>query len=198
MNEEKGVYRFSDATAIILAGGKSSRMGGKDKSMLGIKGQPMIQYIAKQLSGMFGEVIIGATDIAKYAFLGLKVVPDCQTGMGPLAGLCSCLAASSHDLNFVTACDIPEMNGEYISRLFDAASGADIVMPVSPGGRYEPLFALYRRNVQLKAGELLAEGKRRISDLTDRVNTIYIRFDSGEWYHNLNSPDDFLQYISKR
>jgi len=194
MNEEKGVYRFSDATAIILAGGKSSRMGGKDKSMLGIKGQPMIQYIAKQLSGMFGEVIIGATDIAKYAFLGLKVVPDCQTGMGPLAGLCSCLAASSHDLNFITACDIPDIRIDFIANMLDLSAGADIVIPVNGNDEYEPLHAIYRKSVIPSALHLLNEKKLKISGLFGMVETKFIPFDGRGWYYNLNYREDYEKY----
>jgi len=190
-------YRFSDATAIILAGGNSSRMGGTDKSMLSIKGVPMIQYISRQLEDMFSEVIIGSSETEKYAFLGLKAVPDAQPGMGPLAGISSCLSASSHDLNFVTACDIPEINGELIARLFEASQGADIVTPVSADGRYEPLYALYRRSVARIAEELLGEGKKKVSDLFDRVNTAYIFFTDEGWYRNLNSIDDYMSYIKE-
>lgn len=188
-------YRFSDATAIILAGGKSSRMGGSDKSMLSIKGVPMIEHIARQLEDIFGEVIIGASDTSKYGFLGLRVVPDSHPGMGPLAGISSCLSVSPHVLNFITACDIPEINGEFIDRLFKASHGADIVAPVSPDGKYEPLHALYRRSVALIAEELLGGGKRKVSDLFEKANTAYIRFSGEEWYHNINSIDDYLSYI---
>ncbi len=95
------------ATAIILAGGKSSRMGGTDKSLLPVSGVPMIEYIAGQLEGHFDEILIGANDSEKYRFLNLPIVADFETGKGPLMGIYSCLAASASDINFVTACDIP-------------------------------------------------------------------------------------------
>jgi len=188
---------FSDATAIILAGGKSTRFGEEDKSMLVIRGLPMIQYIALQLKEMFPEVIIGSGEIEKYSFLGLKVVPDIRPGYGPLMGICSGLNESSNDMNFITACDIPEIDGLFISKLFEASPGADIVMPVRKDGRYEPLLALYHRSVEKKALEMLNEGKRKISDLTEKVNTVYVEFEAVEWYYNLNSMEDYLKYISE-
>lgn len=192
-----GQIWFRDATAIILAGGKSTRLGGKDKSMLNIRGLPMIQYIARQLGDMFPEVIIGSLDTEKYSFLGLKVVPDIQPGYGPLMGIASCLKESSNDINFITACDIPEMNGLFISKLFEVSPGADIVMPVRKDGRYEPLLALYHRSVAEKAFKMLGEGKKKISDLTEKVNTVYVDFEADEWYFNLNSMEDYLNYLNE-
>lgn len=186
--------RFSNATAIVLAGGKSSRMGGVDKSMLDINGVPMIQYISQRLQDVFGEVIIGASDTARYDFLGLKVVPDLAPDKGPLMGIYSCLLASANDLNFITACDIPEINVDFIAGMLDSAAGADIVMPVRGGERYEPLYAVYRKVVTGKAEILLNEGSLRISDLFSLVNTVFVGFGDGEWYHNLNYRDDYLRY----
>jgi molybdopterin-guanine dinucleotide biosynthesis protein A len=186
--------RFNEVTAIVLAGGKSSRMGGIDKSMLDVNGVPMIQYISGQLKELFGEVIIGASDTKKYTFLGLDVGPDVVPGKGPLMGIYSCLRASSNDLNFIMACDIPEIDEAFIAEMLGKASGADIVMPVRGGARYEPLYAVYRRCVANKADILLKEGRLKISDLFDMVKTKYVSFSDGEWYHNLNYRDDYLRY----
>jgi molybdenum cofactor guanylyltransferase len=188
------VRKFGNATAIVLAGGKSSRMGGVDKSMLEINGMPMIQLISGRLQEIFGEVIIGASDTAKYAFMGLRVVPDAEPGKGPLMGITSCLRASSNDLNFIMACDIPEINEDFIAEMLDMAAGADIVMPVRGGARYEPLYAVYRRCVADKAEMLLNEGRLKISDLFDMVKTKYVSFGDGKWYHNLNYREDYQRY----
>ncbi|MBM3421372.1 MAG: molybdenum cofactor guanylyltransferase [Bacteroidetes bacterium] len=185
---------FSNAAAIVLAGGKSTRMGGPDKSMLDVNGQPMIQYITAQLKPLFGAVFVGSSDVAKYSFLGLPVVPDKTPGMGPLMGIASCLEASPFDVNFITACDIPVMNAEFIGRLIEAAADADIVIPVRDDGRYEPLYAVYRRGVAGKAEALLGAGEYKISELFSLVNTKYIPFPWGDWYHNINYRDDYLRF----
>lgn len=186
--------RFGYATAIVLAGGKSSRMGGIDKSMLDISGVPMIQFISQQLIDLFGEVLIGASDAEKYAFLGLRVIPDAEPGKGPLMGISSCLRASSNDINFIMACDIPVINEVFIASMLDMTAGADIVMPVRVGERYEPLYAVYRRSVADKADLLLKQERLKISDLFDIVKTRYVSFGDGDWYHNLNYREDYQRY----
>ena len=61
--------KFNNVTAIVLAGGKNTRMGGLDKSMLPLRGVPMIRHIVNQLESHFGEILIGADDSEKYGFL---------------------------------------------------------------------------------------------------------------------------------
>ncbi len=184
---------IGDITAIVLAGGLSKRMGGPDKSMLPVNGVPMIKHIVNQLESHFREIIIGG-DEKKYSFLGHKVVPDEASGSGPLMGLYSCLARSVTELNFITACDIPEIRIEFIERMIGLSEGADIVMPVSESGKYEPLHALYRRTVLPAAGKMLGGGRLKLSELAGQVETRYIRFDGGGWYHNLNNKDDYERY----
>ncbi len=95
-----------DATAIIMAGGKSSRMG-QDKSMLTVNGEPVIKHIFQQLQPHFSQVLVSSDDVSKYSFLGVQVVPDEDTGKGPLMGIASALRVSAREVNFVIACDIP-------------------------------------------------------------------------------------------
>jgi len=185
------------ATAIILAGGKSSRMGGTDKSLLPVDGIPMIEHIAGQLAGHFDEILIGANDREKYRFLNLPVVTDIETDKGPLMGIYSCLTASGSDINFVTAFDIPEMNLSLIGKMINSSDEADIVMPVGADEKHEPLFAVYRKSVALKAGEILDGGGRRIIELLDCTKVKYIGFDDDGWYQNLNHKEDYTGYLNK-
>ncbi|MFZ2338377.1 MAG: molybdenum cofactor guanylyltransferase [Bacteroidales bacterium] len=192
-NKQLEEPRLADITAIVLAGGKSTRMGGTDKSMLPVNGVPMIKHIVTQLEKHFREIIIGG-DEKKYSFLGHKVVPDEASGSGPLMGVYSCLARSDTELNFITACDIPGINQEFIKKMAEISEGADIVMPVSESGGYEPLHALYRRTVLPAAGKMLGEGRLKLSELAGKVKTRYISFDGRGWYHDLNNKDDYERY----
>ncbi|HAX92765.1 MAG TPA: hypothetical protein DCY25_02255 [Bacteroidales bacterium] len=185
--------RIGDITAIVLAGGKSKRMGGPDKSMLPVNGVPMIQHIVSQLEKHFREIIIGG-DEKKYSFLGHKVVPDETEGSGPLMGVYSCLSRSDTELNFITACDIPEISLELIEKMIEISEGADIVMPVNESGKYEPLHAIYRRTVLPAARKQLGEGRLRLTDLAGNVKTRYISFDGSGWYHNINYKEDYERY----
>lgn len=187
--------RFKNLTAIVLAGGKSTRMGGVDKSMLPVGGIPMIRHIVRQLELHFAEIIIGG-DEDKYGFLGHRVINDAEKFMGPLMGIYSCLKASQNDLNFITACDIPEINTGFLSEMLELSGEADIVMPVKGNDEYEPLHALYRKSVVPVAGSLLMEERLKISDLAGLVKTRFIPFDGRGWYYNINTIDDYKRYAS--
>ena len=189
-----------NAAAIILAGGQSRRMG-QDKSMLPTPNGPLIGHIANQLLPQFRQVLIAANDPQKYHFLGLPVVPDLVPGQGPLMGIVSALEASVHDLNFVTGCDIPHMDPGFIRVLLKEATDYDLVMPRSvpqtaeDHGRYEPLFAVYRKSVCGPAREILAGGGRKIAMLLDRVRARIIPMPDAPWYRNLNTQDDYVQWV---
>lgn len=185
------------ATAIILAGGKSSRMG-EDKYLLPINGKPLIQHIIDQLDGHFEEIFIGANDPERFAFTGLRVVPDKEPGKGPLMGICSCLMASSTDINFITACDIPEMNTHLIHNMINLAADFDMVIPVTDGDLHEPLYAVYRKTILPNAERILSNNGRRIIHLLDEAKVKHIEFLDQGWYQNLNVKEDYLQYVKKK
>lgn len=178
----------------MLAGGKSTRMKGIDKSMLPVKGIPLIARIVRQLEPYFSEIIIGANDMAKYQFLGHRVVPDLEEEGGPLMGIYSCLAASDSDLNFITACDIPDISISFIKNMLELSEGADIVMPVSGSDRYEPLHAIYRKSVIPEAEVLIREKRYRIAELLLKVNTRFILFEGQNWYRNINYIEEYREY----
>jgi molybdopterin-guanine dinucleotide biosynthesis protein A len=184
-----------NATAIILAGGKSSRMGGSDKALLPVNGIPMIQHITDQLSGEFRQILIGAGDTEKYAFLGHPVISDQQKDMGPLMGILSCLEASAHDINFVTGCDIPVMNMELIRQMITMAGEFDIVMPRHGEDQYEPLFAVYRKTCVEYARNAIGEGKYRITEMLKYARAGYVDFNSVQWYRNLNNKEDYSRFL---
>lgn len=178
-----------DATAVILAGGQSRRMG-RDKSLLQVAGRPMIAHIAEQLAPLFPEVLVSSNEPSKYRFLGLPVIPDEVPGQGPLMGILSSLKAASRDRILVTACDIPVLDGGFIRELMGLAGSADIVMPVTRGGRHEPLFAVYGKSVIPRAEAALAEGKRRVVAVLPGLTAVHPPMPEG-WYCNLNTQEDY-------
>jgi len=184
------------ATAVILAGGKSSRMGGEDKSLLPVDGEPLILKIINQLNDYFDEIIIGANDAEKYKFLNRKVVPDIEKEKGPLMGILSCLKASENEVNFITACDIPVMNIKLIQNMINLSVNVDIVMPVKDENKYEPLFAVYKKSTIPDAEIILNNDGRKIIELLNRVKVKFVDFNDNYWYQNLNRKEDYLRFIN--
>jgi len=183
------------ATAIIMAGGGSSRMG-IDKSMLPIKGQSMIEAICEQLRGLFDQILISANEVDKFAFLGFKVVPDKVSGQGPLMGIASALEASVNELNFVVACDIPKINLACVNRMLNEAieSQADIVIPAIGEEKYEPLFAIYRKTALESINKALSLGKRKIIDAFTQCTVKHIKLDDTDWLVNINTMADYEEF----
>ena len=182
------------ATAIIMAGGKSTRMG-TDKSMLPIEGRPIIKGICERLSTCFEQILISADNKDKFEFLGCEVVPDKIPGQGPLMGIASALEASSNELNFVAACDIPHIELRHIRRIITEAADReyDIVVPVAGDGQYEPLFAVYRKSALRAINKVLSSGGRKISDVFALCNVK--RIDLGAGLINLNTTAEYEEFL---
>ncbi len=179
------------ATAIIMAGGDSDRMG-TDKSMLPIGGRPMIQIIYEQLRGTFDQILISADESESLAFLGAKIVPDRTPKEGPLMGIASALEESANEFNFVVACDIPRIDLRFVRRMLTEANDVDMVIPTTAEGRYEPLFAVYRKSALSAINQTLASGKRKISDAFPHCKVKYLELETE--LSNLNTMADYEEF----
>jgi len=131
-------------TGVILAGGKSSRMGS-NKALLPYRGGRFIEAIYRQLSAMFDEVLVVTNTPEQYTFLGCRLVSDLYQDMGALAGLHSGLIHSYTSHIFAVACDMPYLNDTLIRTLVVRCHKGDVIIPEGGNG-LEPLHALYSRS----------------------------------------------------
>lgn len=179
-----------DACAIVLAGGRSRRMG-VDKSLLLLEGVPMIQRIVDRLRPAFAQIIVSTNTPDAHAFLGLPMTVDEYADCGPMGGIASALHASGHDANFVVACDIPAVHLQLVDRLYRNLERADASVPVTQG-RFEPLFAWYRKTLLVALRDALKRGEYRMQDLLarHRVATLEVPEDT---LINLNTPEDIVR-----
>ncbi|MHC4624642.1 MAG: molybdenum cofactor guanylyltransferase [Planctomycetota bacterium] len=196
LDEGKWAMR-AEATAIIMAGGQSTRMG-QDKSMLPVDGRPMIKYIFDKLTPHFDHVIVSADDASKYAFLGVPVVPDRVAGRGPLMGIGSALAASASDVNFVLACDVPQFDMGLVRRMLRDCRSHDAVVPRTGGSQYEPLFAVYNRSALSAIERALSSGKARVMDGLSGCDVKYLDLGPDEQLKNMNTMDEYKQFLEER
>ena len=190
MNRDKPTV---SATAIVLAGGNSSRVG-RDKAMLKIDGVPIIERIVRQLEPRFSEILIGARSKSDYRFFKRRVVADRIPGQGPLMAIASCLEISSNDLNFVVSCDVPDLPYDLIDRLLQEASQGDGAVPVRDGSRYEPLFAVYRKSMLVAANEALTRGDRKVISMYPGRAIREVHLDNRVEIRNLNTIADYQEY----
>lgn len=148
-------------TGIVLAGGRSTRMG-TDKAWLDWNGRPLVARVAAALRAAgCTEVLAVGGHLARLAQLGLSAIPDPEPGEGPLPALAAGLRAARGPLVLAVACDMPHLNPRALALTADLAPGHDAVVPwLDPRG-WEPLHAAYRRSCLPAIQERLAAGERK-------------------------------------
>jgi molybdopterin-guanine dinucleotide biosynthesis protein A len=157
----------SGVTAVILAGGNSTRMKS-NKALLPYRGERFIERIYRQLADIFPEVILVTNTPEMYRFLPCRKVSDHFPGMGSLAGIHAGLSHSTTPHIFVVACDMPDLNDTLIRQLVAKADGNDVVIPESEGGM-EPLHAVYGKGCLPAMEKTLSSGKRRIVECFEQL-----------------------------
>jgi len=150
----------TDITGIILAGGKSSRMG-TDKGFLMLNNKPFIQYSIDALKPLVSEIII-VSDDSKYEEFGLKRVNDITKNAGPVAGISSGLNASSTAYNLILSCDIPLITSEILQKLIVDFDVNTQIIQIESQGKSMPLIAMYKKEVAHIFNTLLKDDERRL------------------------------------
>ena len=188
----KGVSIPLQTSALLLAGGNSRRMGS-DKALLKANGVSFIERLLRQLDEFFPEVLVSANDSSKYAFLKKRIVTDKHSDIGPIAGIGAALALCAHRRLFVAACDIPELNVDLLAELVSADQKYEVVVPFTPEGFYEPVYAVYDRRVLRGIEELLAIDNNKVIDLYQKHRVL--RYPIPASLLNLNTREDYSSYI---
>ena len=159
--------------AIILAGGKSSRMKGANKPLMEFGGKTMVAHIVDKLNEIFSEVIIAAKDKELYNECRAKVVvDDFFAHQGPLSGMHAGLQASPDKYNLIIGCDMPLLSLELIEYMLNH-SASDILVP-RVGNNFEPLHAIYSKDCLPSIEEVIKQNRYRIMEFWPKVDVQYI------------------------
>ncbi len=190
------VEKIQDVTAVVLAGGRSKRMG-TDKALIRYQGHTLLERQVANMQRLFAHVLVAGGDPARYPQAPVPVVPDVLPSGGSIVGLHAGLTAATTDRIFAVACDIPFPQERLIRFLLEVAPGADWVVPQTAKG-LEPLFALYNQKCRPAIEAIVAAGDMRIQLLDDHIETARIpeaelrRYDPAlRSFINVNTPDDF-------
>jgi len=180
----------NDITGIVLAGGKSSRMG-TDKGFLKLEGMTFMERIIHSLKPLVNQIII-VSDNADYDLFGQKRVEDMIKDSGPLAGLYTGLYHSKTEYNLVLSCDVPLINGITLKKLIDnMEDGVDVVQFESQN-KTIPLVAIYRKHCMNICLELLKKDEKRLRVALAhlKVKTIAVNSDMEYAVRNINTMDE--------
>lgn len=187
-------------SAIILAGGKSRRLG-RDKCLLEIGGRSLLAHTVDTLANVSDDLIVVTSDPTYSELLDAtaRLVPDQKPGMGSLMGIYSGLGEAHYSHALVVACDMPFLNLALLRHMLPLADGHDVVIP-RLDGMLEPLHAIYGKSCLPHMLQLLDQGQRRIISFFDRVRVRYVerqevdRFDPSHFsFINVNTPQDWIR-----
>ncbi len=176
-------------TAIILAGGKSSRMG-EDKGLMLFKGKPMIQLILDEVNQIADQILI-VTSNPDYLSFGYPLIPDLVENKGPLAGIVSGLSHSTSTYNWVLSCDIPYITTELLLMLRNEIDDFDVIL-AKKNQQVHPLIGCYKKDCLGSLNEQLNLGQLK---LMHALSSLKVKeFDAVDFeekcFQNLNSKAD--------
>jgi molybdopterin-guanine dinucleotide biosynthesis protein A len=190
------------ATAIlgvVLAGGLSRRMGGGDKGLLPLAGEPVAAHVIRRVRPQVAHLVINANgDDKPWQRFGLPVVPDTiDDRPGPLAGILAAMewgAAHEPDCRWVLAvpCDTPFLPADLAGRLMKAAASGPWAVPRS-GGRRHPVAGLFSMDLRGALAEFLAAGGRRAGEFCYDAPSADFDAEPVDPFFNVNTPEQLAE-----
>ena len=198
-------------TGVILAGGKSRRMG-KNKALLRLGDEPLIAHVIRSMRGVTDDLLLITNDHAGYTHLGLPMHSDIVPGAGALGGIYTGLMHASQEAILCVACDSPFLQPKLLSYLVSILGEYDAVMPYTDSRRQAPLCcnhnnnritlqtlcAVYSKKCLPIIEAMLQESELRVHALQERAHIrcvspeVWQAFDpDGTSFFNINTPEDF-------
>jgi len=188
-----------ETSAIVLAGGRSRRLGD-NKIMKTLGSASLLEQVVSSVGSISNEILIVAAEerlVPKLTgYPNLRVVTDIYPGKGPLGGIYTGLKVSATFLNLVVAADMPFLNKALLRYMLELVNGVDLVIP-RVGGQVEPLHAVYTQDCIAAIEQMMKEGELGVHNLCSRINVRYVeadeiaRFDPEQRsFFNINTEGD--------
>lgn len=189
---------MKSVTGIILAGGKSRRMG-MDKSQVSLMGKKLIEFPIDVIKKTTDRIII-IGDSSKINYPNIKQYNDIIPGQGPLGGIYTGLSYSQTELNIITGCDMPFIKLKFLKDLIKHSDNYEVIM-FEHSGKFEPLYALYRKRIAAQIRKLIENGKLKLQDIPNYFKTKLIKMDvnNEKLFFSVNTALDLqkAEYILK-
>ena len=184
-------------TGLLLAGGQGNRMGGLDKGLQLLQGEPLALHVMRRLSPQVGTLLVSANrHLDDYRQLGCDVIADELQGyQGPLAGIHAGLVHCATPWLLAAPCDSPFLPPDLGQRLAAAviAHDADLACAVTGTGdmqRAHPVCALMRAALRDDLARYLASGGRKVREWQAGVKAVPVPFPDEQAFRNLNTRND--------
>lgn len=190
-------YRKKEIDALILAGGKSSRMGGNHKGNLLFGEETFIQHIVREMAHVSDQIWISYGNEVHAEYENCKIVQDIYKDCGPMGGIHAGLNKAENEKVIIVACDMPFMRAEFFERLLcEMEDVTDVIIPVVEG-RIHPLAAVYKKRILPVVEAQIQSGNYRLRHILDQVNTKYVDVSDNaemvEMLRNINNIDEYQE-----
>lgn len=181
--------------ALVLAGGKSSRMNGENKALLEYRGRTFIEGILEVLK-QFNKIYISVDNKKLYDFLNYELIEDKYKEIGPIGGIYSALSEISEDYVFITACDMPKISERIIETLKENLNKGDkCVVFQDENKRIYPLGAIYSKECLPFIKKMIYSKNYKITDLVKLLNGKIVSLENNglnkEELLNVNNPSEY-------
>lgn len=188
-------------TALILAGGRATRMGGRDKGLIEVDGKSFAELLAEQLAGQVDAILINANrNLELYRKIGFPVISDSLVDFqGPLAGMLSGLQSIESGWLLTVPCDGPTIPADYARRMLSMATkDGNLLAVASDGHRLQPVYALIHCDLAESLARFLDGADRKIDRWYAGHPFSAVSFaDHNDMFVNVNRPED-LQKLRHR
>lgn len=184
--------KLMDVCGVILAGGQARRMGGKDKGLIMLNGQPLWRHVFNKLVPQVGHIVISANrNIERYAQGGTAVINDCMADYpGPLAGMLSVMQSTNSEWFLFCPCDTPQIPNNLAISFWQAREDASAIW-VNDGERDHPTVVMMHRNIIPALKEYLVSGERRVMFFLRKIRAKTLTMSESKGYFaNINTIID--------
>ena len=186
-------------TGIVLAGGKSSRMGS-DKSKMILNGKTLIEYSIDALRPLCEKIVISSNKII-YDSTGCEVWPDELPDGSPMIGIYSCLKHSLTEINIILSCDMPLINPLLLEYLLSNSNDFDITVPIHGNNLIEPLCGIYKKSCIDVLKGFIDQSNYRLNECIRSTSHRLVTIDSQtpgfseNQFSNINTREDFQNLL---
>ncbi len=180
--------KMKPVTAVVLAGGQSSRFG-RNKAFASYQGSTFVERTVRTLQSVFENVIL-VTNTQDYHFLNIPILQDFKAHQGPIGGIVTALSQVKTEQLFVVACDMPLLDPQIIREVVQVSSTYDAVIPVYEESQ-EYLMAVYSRKLLAPLCEALLQGRASLKSFFEKRENILWYPIEGNSSFNVNTPVDF-------
>ncbi|MFQ9287692.1 MAG: molybdenum cofactor guanylyltransferase [Intestinibacter bartlettii] len=194
-----------DIGALILMGGKNSRMNGNVKGLLKIKNSTFLEKIQETLND-FSSIYLSINDKfskeqkQNFENMGFKIIEDIYKEIGPLGGIYSSLLNCKEEYLFITACDMPFITKNSIEVLCKVDKNTDGVVFYDKNNKLYPLGAIYSKNVLPIIEEMIEKKYYKLSYLIEKSNFVKINIEKTDIplkvLSNINTLQEYDLFIN--